>query len=90
MREEVSRLNIWTGYTKEFCCTIVYDHKEQCICCQYMLVDRRGLEIDIQVDGGITSENAQQVIHAGANVLVAGSSGYTHLNAEFQRLARRD
>jgi ribulose-phosphate 3-epimerase len=37
-------------------------------------IDKRGLEIDIQVDGGITAENAQQVIHSGANVLVAGSS----------------
>lgn len=35
VREEV---NIWTGHAKEFGCTIVYDHKEQCICSQYMLV----------------------------------------------------
>ena len=35
---------------------------------------RRGLDVDIQVDGGINEENAQEVITAGANVLVAGSS----------------
>ena len=30
--------------------------------------------IDIEVDGGITSENAAKVVQAGANVLVAGSA----------------
>ncbi len=30
--------------------------------------------IDIQVDGGISAENADEVIKAGANVLVAGSA----------------
>ena len=34
----------------------------------------RGRNIDIEVDGGITAENAGQVTRAGANVLVAGSS----------------
>ena len=33
-----------------------------------------GRPIDIEVDGGITSETAPQVIAAGANVLVAGSA----------------
>jgi len=37
-------------------------------------VENRGLEADIQVDGGITPENARQVTDAGASVLVAGSS----------------
>jgi len=30
--------------------------------------------IDIEVDGGITAENAARVVNAGANVLVAGSA----------------
>jgi ribulose-phosphate 3-epimerase len=30
--------------------------------------------IDIEVDGGITPENAEKVVRAGANVLVAGSA----------------
>jgi ribulose-phosphate 3-epimerase len=33
-----------------------------------------GRPIDIEVDGGITPENAPQVAQAGANVLVAGSA----------------
>ena len=33
-----------------------------------------GRPIDIEVDGGITPDNAAQVARAGANVLVAGSS----------------
>jgi len=36
--------------------------------------DRRGLELDIEVDGGIDRETAKLVIEAGANVLVAGSA----------------
>ncbi|MBP9988785.1 MAG: ribulose-phosphate 3-epimerase [Ruminococcus sp.] len=36
--------------------------------------EKRGLEIDIQVDGGISKDTAPVVIEAGANVLVAGSA----------------
>ena len=44
-----------------------------------------GLHFDIEVDGGITLENARSVIEAGANVLVAGSAvfkGDAKANAE--------
>lgn len=37
-------------------------------------VESHGLRADIQVDGGITAENAGQAIAAGANVLVAGTA----------------
>ncbi len=30
--------------------------------------------IDLEVDGGVTAENAHKVVAAGANVLVAGSA----------------
>ena len=39
---------------------------------------RRGLDIDIQVDGGINPETAKLATEAGANVLVAGSAVYKH------------
>lgn len=38
------------------------------------MADERGLDLDIQVDGGITVENAKVVLEAGANVIVAGSA----------------
>ncbi len=37
-------------------------------------VESRGLQADIQVDGGITPENAGKAISAGATVLVAGTA----------------
>jgi ribulose-phosphate 3-epimerase len=37
-------------------------------------IDRRGLAVDIQVDGGIDPETAPVVVEAGATVLVAGSA----------------
>ncbi len=38
------------------------------------MIEARGLDVDIEVDGGITKENVADVIAAGANVIVAGSS----------------
>ena len=40
------------------------------------LLDERGLDADIQVDGGISAATAGSVVRAGANVLVAGSAVY--------------
>jgi ribulose-phosphate 3-epimerase len=38
------------------------------------LAEERGLEIDLQIDGGIGPANAADAVRAGANVLVAGSA----------------
>ncbi|CEP81661.1 ribulose-phosphate 3-epimerase [Paraclostridium sordellii] len=38
------------------------------------LIDEQGLEVDIQVDGGIKPSNVDKVVKAGANVIVAGSA----------------
>ena len=40
------------------------------------LIDRYNPACDLEVDGGINPETARQVVEAGANVLVAGSSVY--------------
>ena len=34
----------------------------------------RELNIDVEVDGGVTPANAKRIMEAGANVLVAGSA----------------
>ncbi len=38
------------------------------------MADELGTDLDIQVDGGITQDNVQEVLDAGANVIVAGSA----------------
>jgi len=38
------------------------------------MIDERGLATKIEIDGGVTLENAQSIIHAGADVLVAGNT----------------
>lgn len=40
-----------------------------------------GRDIDIEVDGGVTADNAAAVIKAGANVLVAGSAVFKNNDA---------
>ncbi len=38
------------------------------------MIDAKGLTVDIQVDGGIYTSNVEEVLKAGANVIVAGSA----------------
>ncbi|WP_202711274.1 ribulose-phosphate 3-epimerase [Sporosalibacterium faouarense] len=38
------------------------------------MIDEKGLNIDIQVDGGIKLDNLKEVVDWGANVIVAGSA----------------
>ncbi len=38
------------------------------------MIDGRGLDVQIEIDGGVTLENASSIIAAGANVLVAGNT----------------
>ncbi len=47
-------------------------------------IDRLGLAVDIQVDGGINETTARLCVSAGANILVAGSSVF---RAEDRRAA---
>ena len=52
--------------------------------------ERAGASIDIEVDGGITTENVAQVLEAGANVIVSGTSVFSgsikENIAEFHRI----
>ena len=38
------------------------------------MIDERGLKVLIEIDGGVTMENASSIIAAGADVLVAGNT----------------
>lgn len=40
------------------------------------MVKERGLNVEIEVDGGVNTETAKLCVEAGANVLVAGSAVY--------------
>ncbi|WP_304339909.1 ribulose-phosphate 3-epimerase [Metaclostridioides mangenotii] len=38
------------------------------------MIDEKGLNVDIEVDGGVKSSNIADVVAAGANIIVAGSA----------------
>ncbi|MED4202628.1 ribulose-phosphate 3-epimerase [Neobacillus mesonae] len=44
------------------------------------MADEKGLNIEIEVDGGVNPDTARQCASAGANVLVAGSAIYNQEN----------
>jgi len=52
------------------------------------VLEERGLQCDIEVDGGIHERTVPQVVHAGANLLVAGSAVYNDQESVAQAVAR--
>jgi ribulose-phosphate 3-epimerase len=42
------------------------------------MIDDAGLDIDLEVDGGVKPGVARQVVEAGADVIVAGSAVFNH------------
>lgn len=44
------------------------------------LIDEKGFGVKIEIDGGVTLENAKQIIDAGADVLVAGNTVFASAN----------
>jgi len=46
------------------------------------LAEQKGLNLEIEVDGGVNEETAQLCIEAGATVLVAGSAVFNQTNRE--------
>jgi len=57
------------------------------------MLDKRGLETELEVDGGVKTSNIELISHAGADVFVAGSAvfgspDYAAMIAELKRRAR--
>jgi ribulose-phosphate 3-epimerase len=57
------------------------------------MLDKRGLDTELEVDGGVKTDNIDRISHAGANVFVAGSavfgsSNYAATISELKRRAR--
>lgn len=60
------------------------------------LIDAEGLDVDIQVDGGVNDETMETVLKAGANLVVAGSyvfkedlvSGVRHAKERMDEILR--
>ncbi len=46
------------------------------------MITEKGLQTDVQVDGGIAADNVQVVLEAGANVIVAGSAVFKNSISE--------
>ena len=46
------------------------------------MIDERGLNVDIEVDGGVKLSNVKEVLEAGANVIVAGSAVFNDKTLE--------
>ncbi len=54
------------------------------------MIEDRGLQIDIQVDGGIKADNVGMVLEAGANIIVAGSALFAGEGIEKEVLKFRE
>lgn len=57
------------------------------------MLDKRGLETELEVDGGVKTDNIDRISHAGADVFVAGSAvfgspDYAATIAELKRRAK--
>lgn len=46
------------------------------------MIEKRGLNVEIEVDGGVKLTNAAAVLEAGANILVAGSAVFSKPDPE--------
>jgi len=44
------------------------------------MIDEKGLDVKIEIDGGVTLDNAKSIVDAGADVLVAGNTVFASAN----------
>ena len=68
--EQITIMTVRTGFGgqsyREECTQKIIDLRKE--------ITERGLDVSIEVDGGVTKDNAAKIIAAGANVLVSGST----------------
>lgn len=48
------------------------------------MIEELSLDVQIEIDGGITPDNAAEVVEAGADILVAGSAVFTVNNGDVE------
>ena len=48
--------------------------------------EKKSLNFDIEVDGGINFENSKSVINAGANILVSGTTIFKSNNGDIKKI----
>ena len=50
------------------------------------MIDARGVNVDIEVDGGVTPDNVREILEAGANIIVAGSAVFgNHITEQVEK-----
>ena len=49
------------------------------------LIEKRSLNVDVEIDGGINFDNCQLVIEAGANILVSGTTIFKSNNGDIKK-----
>jgi ribulose-phosphate 3-epimerase len=54
------------------------------------MIDERSLKVKIEIDGGVTLENARSIIDAGADVLVAGNTVFKSADPKATIAALKD
>ena len=52
------------------------------------IIDERGYEVEVEVDGGVNAETAAAVVNAGADTLVAGSAVFNRRESVAEAMAR--
>lgn len=52
------------------------------------LIEKKGMDIDLEVDGGINPKNAKLAVDAGANILVAGNAVFRGEDSVSENIAR--
>ena len=49
------------------------------------LIDKKNLNVDVEIDGGINFENCSKAKHAGANILVSGSTVFKENKGDLKK-----